>query len=418
MAAQFASTSVAGREFLLPLFSSSFSRANPFALDTSTAAYDYYQQPHYQHTSAYPAPVTQWSRQPQQHPALSPALWGEFNPQSAPSARSSVVEMSYTSESPIMSDQQWHRRASEGALPHLQPQRQGGDGMRPDSASSSLANWSFPPSSNAPSSNHQPASMIPAPIAPSTYSANASPVLAEQSLPELPHPQQFMPQSAPHGYYVSPPPGPLPHHSPSTPTPTQPNPLTAGPAPHLGDPSFAQQPSAAGKAANPKSPSGANAHKRGRKPKNYVKTAEDERVEREEYLERNRLAALKSRQRKKQRMGNLEARSSSSLCLSSPPSSLTPLFSSRSRRILSAQRLAPEIRPHAPIRAAPPPLHPLPTWRPILPRRRRLPRAGSQRRWHPYHPSHCGTDPRARLSGGGKGLNGHGPIVYSIAVVQ
>ncbi|ORY79757.1 hypothetical protein BCR35DRAFT_352661 [Leucosporidium creatinivorum] len=279
MAAQFASSSVAG------------------------PAYEYYQQPSYPHNTAYPAPVAQWSRQ-QQHPASSPALWGEFNPVAhpTPTARSSVVEMSYTSESPIMNDQQWQRRASEGALPHL-PLRQGSGGMGPESASSSLANWSFPSSSNAPSSAYQPTAMIPPPIAPSTFSANASPILAEQSLPELSHPQPYLPQPAPHGYYVSSaPPPPLPHHSPST--PTQPNPLT----PHLGDSTFGQQqPSAAGKAANSKSPPSGSGHKRGRKPKNYVKTAEDERIEREEYLERNRLAALKSRQRKKQRMGNLEA---------------------------------------------------------------------------------------------------------------
>lgn len=159
--------------------------------------------------------------------------------------------------------------------------------------------------------------MLPPPLPPSTFSANVSPILAQQSLPGPSQPQQPFyrapPSTSTHVYGRSPPPAPLHTHSPPSPNLGHPY-GTVHQLPNPNSPPYTQyqqQASLAGPARSPPmgSSSAANGPKpRGRKPKNYVKSAEEERVEREEYLERNRLAALKSRQRKKQKMGNLEAR--------------------------------------------------------------------------------------------------------------
>lgn len=218
------------------------------------------------------------------------------------------MESSYTTQTASPSVGEWNRRYSEGAATRERP----GSIPRPTSAAapSSLANFSWqgtasPVQAPPPTEWTLKAPMAP-PIPPTTFASHASPVLIQQPIPEMAqHQHQFHPQS-----FQSSPPSVLASQSP--PTPIHPQAYVSH-SPHLHSNSISPTFGHASVAPNPssrpsKSPPSTTAAppKRGRRPKNYVKTAEDERVEREEYLERNRLAALKSRQRKKERMGNLE----------------------------------------------------------------------------------------------------------------
>lgn len=274
--------------------------------EPAPVSYDYYSGADYPHTTTYHQPAPQWTSTPS-HPATTPASWGEFAPAvghhqfPASSSRSSVVELSYNPQSSHSgaSEHEWNRRYSEGAAARERP----GSGIpRPTSAApSTLANFSWQATASNQSSSIQATSTdrwqttrpVAVPVSPTFGSA--SPTLHPLAVAPVQSPP-FQPQT----YHSSPPPV---FSSASPPTPTRPQAFIAHP-PNFSHTSVAPHPSSRPSKSPPSTTS--PSQKRGRRPKNYVKTAEDERIEREEYLERNRLAALKSRQRKKERMGNLE----------------------------------------------------------------------------------------------------------------